>query len=124
MNLGSEVFRNCNNLKTAGPIGEGYDYEFGWTEEIPAFAFSGCSHLTSVEIPKNVSEIGESAFAGCSRLKSIRLPAELNYIGKDAFADCGKLKDVYYPGPKSDWKKVEGRSGAFPSNPTMHYNSN
>ncbi len=38
------------------------------------FAFSGCSNLTSVDIPAGVTEIGQSAFSGCSRLTSVNIP--------------------------------------------------
>ena len=37
--FGTAVFQDCSGLKTAGPIGGGYNYEFGWTEEIPDDAF-------------------------------------------------------------------------------------
>ena len=38
---------------------------------IAGSAFSGCSKLTSVTIPRSVKNIGPSAFSGCSNLKSI-----------------------------------------------------
>ncbi|MBQ9077660.1 MAG: leucine-rich repeat protein [Muribaculaceae bacterium] len=39
--------------------------------EIKAFAFSGCSGLTSVTIPSSVTKIGERAFSSCHNLTSI-----------------------------------------------------
>ena len=41
---------------------------------IGAGAFSGCSSLTSIEIPNSVTSIGEDAFRGCSSLTKITLP--------------------------------------------------
>ena len=56
--IGYEAFSGCTGLKTAGPIGGGYDYEFGWTNEIPDHVFENCSGLRSVTIPSSVTEIG------------------------------------------------------------------
>ena len=36
-------------------------------------AFTSCSNLTSIRIPKSVTSIGLAAFGGCSGLKSIDL---------------------------------------------------
>ena len=43
--IGSYAFSGCSELKTAGPIGGGYDYEFGWTNTIPSCAFYGCLNV-------------------------------------------------------------------------------
>lgn len=51
-------------------------------------AFSGCSGLTSIEIPESVTSIGNSAFAGCSGLTSIEIPNSVTSIGWDAFKGC------------------------------------
>ena len=51
-------------------------------------AFSGCSGLTSVTIPKSVTRIGEYAFSGCSNLENIYCYAEkFSSIGSDIFKD-------------------------------------
>ncbi len=39
------------------------------TRFIHAYAFSGCSNLTSIVIPNSVTSIGERAFSGCSSLQ-------------------------------------------------------
>ena len=48
-------------------------------------AFSGCSCLTSIEIPNSVTSIGKSAFKNCSGLTSINIPNYVTTIGEDAF---------------------------------------
>ena len=50
-------------------------------------AFSGCSDLTSVDIPNSVTYIGAQAFFGCSDLNSIAIPNSVTYIGGGAFND-------------------------------------
>ena len=57
-------------------------------------AFSGCSGLTSIEIPNSVTSIGREAFSGCSGLTSIEIPNSVTSIGSEAFSDCSGLTSV------------------------------
>ena len=61
---------------------------------IGSSAFSGCSGLTSVEIPNSVTSIGSSAFAYCSGLTNIEIPGSVSSIGMNAFRNCSKLENV------------------------------
>ncbi len=111
--IGINVFADNNDLKTAGPIGGGYDFEFGWTDSLPDNAFNGlnslseihlteqmmemtslgngvfqnCSSLTKLAIPPNISSIGDNAFNGCSGLKTLIIPRTVNAIGREAFSN-------------------------------------
>jgi len=101
-------FNDCKLLKTAGPIGGGFNIEFAWETEIPANAFE-CgwdqSFLLSVLLPNTIKTIGDSAFYSCTVLEDINndsngvglLPTELEYIGKLAFALCTKLTKIDIP---------------------------
>ncbi|UWP26391.1 leucine-rich repeat domain-containing protein [[Eubacterium] siraeum] len=40
----------------------------------------GCTSLTSITIPNNVTIIGSSAFEGCTSLTSITIPDEVTDI--------------------------------------------
>lgn len=52
--------------------------------------FAGCTELTSITIPENVTAIGDNAFKGCTGLESITITSETPpAIGTDAFADSG-----------------------------------
>lgn len=63
---GFEVnFKDCK-FRTAGPIGGGYDYEFGWKTRIPFNAFYGCTELTSITIPESVTGMSEDMFKDCN----------------------------------------------------------
>lgn len=52
---------------------------------IGAYAFHGCSNLTSIDIPSNVTTVGKRAFGGCSHLEGIELPVALTSLASDAF---------------------------------------
>ncbi|HBL40068.1 MAG TPA: hypothetical protein DDY98_00240 [Ruminococcaceae bacterium] len=97
--IGSYAFYSCTGLKTAGPIGGGYNIEFGWDLTIPGSAFQGCTGLTSITIPSSVMSIGGYAFSGCTG-----------------------LKDVYYLGTQGQWEKVTiGSSNTSLTNATVHF---
>lgn len=52
-------------------------------------AFSNCSMLTSIELPDNISTIGEKAFIGCRSLMSVEIPSSVVSIGSYAFYRSG-----------------------------------
>ena len=60
-------------------------------------AFSGCSGLTSINIPNSVTSIGGSAFSGCSGLTSINIPNSVTSIGQYTFFDCSGLTSINIP---------------------------
>lgn len=115
--INGNVFYGCTNLKhvripasvkkisydafrgitaeTAGPIGGGYDYEFGWTDKIPDYAFSYLSKLTSVVIPDGITTIGYGAFSN-SGLKAIVLPDSVTTVGNSCFNGCSSLEEVVW----------------------------
>ena len=95
--VGYYCFTGCTGLHSAGPIGSGCDYEFGWTDIIPTYAFWQCSSLTSVTIPAVVTSIGASSFPGCTGLTSITIPDGVTSIGRAAFSGCSSLMSVTIP---------------------------
>ena len=60
-------------------------------------AFSGCTKLTSINIPLNVETIGISAFQSCGSLPSIIIPSNVTDIGSSAFNGCFLLKSINIP---------------------------
>lgn len=89
----SAFYNSGSNIKTAGPIGSGCDYEFPWTDEIPDYAFQYMSGLTDVIIPDTVERIGNSAFFNCA-LTEITIPDRVTSVGFSAFKYCGNLTTV------------------------------
>ena len=61
---------------------------------IEVSAFSGCTGLTSITIPDSVTSISDSAFWGCSSLTSITIPDSVTSIGDNAFSACFRLIEV------------------------------
>ena len=125
--VGEWAVHACTGLKTAGPIGGGYDYEFGWTEVIPArafdsigglygdpgltsvtipdgitvigaYAFSGSRGLRELILPNTVTSIETEAFYGCEGIESVTIPDSVTAISYNAFMNCSALTDVYYGG--------------------------
>ena len=60
-------------------------------------AFWNCISLRSIMIPDNVTSIGEDAFTHCSSLWSITIPSGMTSIGKNAFSGCSSLKNITIP---------------------------
>ena len=60
-------------------------------------AFSGCTSLTSIEIPNSVTSIYDDTFRGCSSLTSIEIPNSVTSIGNAAFSRCSSLPSIEIP---------------------------
>lgn len=78
-------FRGCTKLESAGPIGSGADIEFGWTDTIPGYAFSGTDNLKNVIIPDGVTCIGEGLLQDCDELISVKIPGSVVKMGVGVF---------------------------------------
>ena len=66
-------------------------------DEIGAYAFWGCSGLTSLTLPSGVTSIGNSTFSGCSGLTSLTLPSGVTSIGDSTFEGCSGLTSLTLP---------------------------
>ena len=51
--------------------------------------------ITRIEIPSNVTTLGNYVFQGCSGFTSLTLPAGITSIGSDAFSNCSGLTSIY-----------------------------
>ncbi len=75
------------------------------TTEINQYAFSGCSALGTVTFGDNsqLKSIGDSVFSGCSILTSIEIPSSVTSIGYSAFSGCSALETVKFENTDSIW---------------------
>ncbi len=64
---------------------------------ISAYAFNGCSQLTSVSLPESIGSIGGYAFNNCSSLISINIPNKVKSIGNHTFYGCSGLIEIELP---------------------------
>ena len=60
-------------------------------------AFAGCSEMTTIDIPNQITVINSEAFYDCTNLKSVHLPENLKSIGKHSFQSCTSLTDITIP---------------------------
>lgn len=72
-------------------------YYFTGLTTIGDDAFSGCTRMTTVRLPKKLKAIGARAFQTCAALKELSLPEGLVSIGEAAFSGCRKLTDITIP---------------------------
>ena len=61
---------------------------------IGEFAFFDCAVLTNISIPDSVTEIGVWAFSHCSSLTNITFPASVTSIDYPVFTYCYALTDI------------------------------
>lgn len=59
-------------------------------------AFSGCTNLGEITLPKTIKKIGWGSFRNCTSLKT-KLPESITTIGSRAFQDSGLDGDLYLP---------------------------
>lgn len=83
--IGDGVFTGCASLATV------VFAEDCTLREIPQDTFSGCTKLSSVNIPNGVRTIGSRAFESCSALAKCELPDGITTLGVNAFAGSGLM---------------------------------
>ena len=66
-------------------------------KSIEAYAFSGCTTLSSITIPVGVESIGAYAFNNCTSITSVEVPSGVTSIGTYTFDKCTSLKELTIP---------------------------
>ncbi|MBQ4420942.1 MAG: leucine-rich repeat domain-containing protein [Bacteroidales bacterium] len=102
-NIGGSAFSACNNIRVLNwnvknciTYNDAFKYKTNLNvvyigdsvEVLPNYFVYGCTKLTSIALPNNITTIGNSSFENCTRLKTPILPDSLVYIGNKAFNKC------------------------------------
>lgn len=111
----------------AYPGGKGPSYTIpDSATAIGGYAFSKCTAIKEVHIPKSVNSYGESPFAGCANLTQITVdPSSWSFTSVDGVLYTKDMKElVAYPGGKNpSYSIISGvnkiRSFAFSHNPDL-----
>ena len=109
--IGESAFYECKNLKNVhipDSVTDLEPYSFGdcyalasfnipkGITEIPAYAFEW-ANITSLDIPDNITKIGEGAFGFCENVTSLTIPDSVTEIDAKAFQSCKGLKSFEVP---------------------------
>lgn len=90
VSIGSD---NVPSSSGVDPLPPGSSPSYGTsTTSIGAYAFYGCSNISSVTLGKSVTSIGYYAFDGCS-IETVTIPSTIQYLGGHAFGS--NLKSIY-----------------------------
>ncbi len=84
------------------------EYDGVKVTSIGAYAFRGCTSLTSITIPDSVTSIGNGAFEYCRSLTSVTIPNSVTSIGDSAFYNCSKLTNINVNDNNKAYKSIDG----------------
>ena len=100
------IFKYTNNGKITGLY---VDYETVTELDIPE-AINGTT----------ITGIFDSAFSRCSELKSVAIPKGVTSIGGSAFSGCIRLETIYYKGDLENWCEISGLSNMMSPSWTLY----
>lgn len=86
--IGDSCFSGLDNLETVVLPDS--------IQSIGSAAFAVCAALTNVNLPKNLTYMGDSAFYWCN-LSEIIIPSSLRDIPASAFRECAQVKNIVIP---------------------------
>lgn len=79
-------FSGADNLKII-EFEEGFD-------TVPQMLFVACNSIEEIELPAEVTQIGNNAFRNCKNLELIKMSNAVRTIGTSAFDGCSSLKKL------------------------------
>lgn len=93
------AFSNITKVVSLGEVTEiaAQSQTDDWINNTKPCVFTGCSSLTSVNLPSTLKKIGENAFANCSSLTDMVLPDGLKVLGEYSLKGCQQLRVGYLP---------------------------
>ena len=117
VDLKAEAFRGCTNLKNINF----YDSNLTFIREN---AFTDCTSLSEIRLPKNIAQLRHQCFSNCGTIKTLYIPQSISKLATRAFSDT-EVEEIYYGGTQEMWLElINGRTVDGLSNVVMHYESN
>lgn len=103
---------------SAKPQLSGSNDDFSYINENGVLKIVSCylNENAVITIPEyigggRVTEIGDNAFSNCTAMTDIYIPKSVSAIAENAFLGCESLKTVYFLGTLEEWKKIVIDSG-------------
>lgn len=75
-------------------------------EIVPFLHYAKNDQIGELVVPEGVKVLGAKAFSACTNLRTVHLPRSLTNIDMKCF-EKGCLEDVYYAGSRYDWNQIE-----------------
>ena len=89
--ISNSTFENCYNLK-------GLNALHGKVSTIRQRAFANCAQLVDIDLPDNLTLIGDEAFSGAGLVNEIPNISSAQELGSGIFSYCEDLESVNYTG--------------------------
>ncbi len=78
----------------------------GTIDSINAFSFFDSSQIETIVLREGTERIEDGAFSACTALREITIPKSMKYIGASAFSDISALEILYYLGTEKEWNEL------------------
>ena len=99
----------CVNCKNAFKLENGLCYEIVEDEDcIRIIGYTGNATELNIQehFDKPIKYIDNSVFENCTSLTSITIPKTVSEIEYNAFNNCSNLTDVYFTGSEAEWNDI------------------
>ena len=124
--IGSGAFKNCTSLTGVyiTDFAAWLDIEFGSSTANPLYyakkLYINGELSTTIVIPEGTTSIGAYAFEGCTGITSVTIPDSVTSIGTEAFYNCTGLAGVYIT-DLAAWCNISFGNGS--ANPLYYANN-
>ena len=79
------------------------DYQFAGATELND---KNGKPVTNIEIPENITEIGEAAFSGCVGIETVIIKGAITSLGANCFSGCQALTEVSFENKDCIFEKI------------------